>query len=89
MAKLRLKWGEYMAKLDNNGTGRWPPWSRIQTLNEMTEEAGVDFDEFIESIKNQASISEMAEQFQVSEGTIEKLQDHFFRYGIGSVQGGD
>ena len=40
-----------MAKLDNNGTGRWPPWSRIQSLNEMTEEAGVDFDEFIDLLK--------------------------------------
>lgn len=78
-----------MATLGNNGTGRWPPWSRIQALNEMTEEVGVDFDQFIESIKNQASITEMSEQFQVSEGTIESLQDHFFRYGIGSVQGGD
>jgi uncharacterized protein YpbB len=55
----------------------------------MTEEAGIDFDQFIESIKKQASITEMSEQFQVSERTIESLQDHFFHYGIGSVQGGD
>jgi hypothetical protein len=78
-----------MATLGSNGTGRWPPWSRIQALNEMSEEVGVDFDQLIESIKNQASITEMSEQFQVSEKTIESLQDHFFRYGIGSVQGGD
>ena len=78
-----------MALLGNNGTGRWPPWSRTQALNEMTEEAGIDFDQFIESIKNQNSIAEMSEQFQVSEKTIESLQDHFFHYGIGSVQGGD
>lgn len=74
---------------DANGTGRWPPWSRIQGLNEMTAEAGVDFDQFIESINNQESISDMAERFQVSPATIESLQDHFYRYGIGSVQGGD
>lgn len=75
--------------IEYNGSGRWPPWSRIQALNEMTEEAGIDFDQFIESIRNQASIAEMAEKFQVSQGTIECLQDHFLRYGIGSVQGGD
>lgn len=78
-----------MALFGDDGTGRWPPWSRIQALNEMTEEAGIDFDQFIESIKNQASITEMSEQFQVSETTIESLQNHFFHYGIGSVQGGD
>jgi hypothetical protein len=89
MERLRLKGGEYMALLGENGTGRWPPWSRMQSLNEMTEEAGIDFDQFIESIKNQASIAQMSEQFQVSEKTIESLQDHFFHYGIGSVQGGD
>lgn len=73
----------------DHGTGRWPPWSRIQGLNEMTEEAGVDFDQFMESIKNQDSISAMADRFQVSQAAIESLQDHFYRYGIGSVQGGD
>lgn len=74
---------------DNDDIGRWPPWSRIQGLNEMTREAGIDFDQFIQSIKDQASIADMAEQFQVSEKTIQSLQDHFFSYGIGSVQGGD
>ncbi len=75
--------------MDTNGSGRWPPWSRVQALNEMTGEAGIDFDQFIEAIKNQASIAEMSEQFQVSQETIESLQEHFLRYGIGSVQGGD
>ncbi|MGB4701989.1 MAG: helix-turn-helix domain-containing protein [Syntrophomonadaceae bacterium] len=77
------------ASRETNGSGRWPPWSRMQALNELTEEAGIDFDQFIESIKNQASIAEMAEQFQVSPDTIANLQEHFFRYGIGSVEGGD
>jgi hypothetical protein len=66
--------------------GRWPPWSRIQGLNEMTAEAGVDFDQFIESITTRRSISDMAVRFQVSPATIESLQDHFYRYGIGSVK---
>lgn len=89
MEMLRQKGVSTTNTLETNGSGRWPPWSRIQGLNEMTEEAGIDFDQFIESIKNQASIEEMSEQFQVSPGTIENLQEHFFRYGLGSVQGGD
>lgn len=66
-----------------------PPWSRIESLSEICAEAGVDFDEFIEGVKNDQEIETMAEQFGVQVGTIEALQEHFFRYGIGSIIGGD
>ena len=74
-----------MALLGENGTGRWPPWSRMQSLNEMTEEAGIDFDQFIESIKIRPALHRCLNSFK-SAKTIESLQDHFFHYGIGSVQ---
>lgn len=89
MGQAREKGVKSLADDHRNGTGRWPPWSRIQGLNEMTREAGVDFDQFVSMIRDQASIREMSEHFGVSEATVASLQDHFMHYGMGSVQGGD
>jgi selenophosphate synthase len=69
--------------------GSIPPWSRIPSLQEMTEEAGIDFEVFIESIENNSTSKEMAEKFKVSESTITVLKEHFYKYGISSVMGGD
>lgn len=69
--------------------GSFPPWSRTVSLPEMTEEVGIDFDEFIEAIKNDLSIEEMASKFGKGETTIKQLREHFFHYGISSVMGGD
>jgi hypothetical protein len=74
---------------DKNIPGSFPPWSRIPSLAEMTSEAGIDFDCFVQCIKENQPIDEMAEQFKVSQTTIESLQDHFIKYGISSVIGGD
>lgn len=67
----------------------YPPWSRTVSLAEMTEEAGIDFDAFIACIKEDMSVEDMAQKFEVSENTIEILKDHFYHYGISSVIGGD
>ncbi|HZJ84432.1 MAG TPA: helix-turn-helix domain-containing protein [Syntrophomonadaceae bacterium] len=69
--------------------GSFPPWSRIVSLSEMTREAGIDFDEFIEAIKNDLSVEEMSRKFEISTTTIKQLREHFFHYGISSVMGGD
>ncbi len=74
---------------DNEYKGSFPPWSRIPSLNEMTRDAGVDFDEFIACIKDDVSIQEMSQKFKVSESTINLLKEHFIHYGISSVIGGD
>lgn len=76
---------------ENRGNEAYPyaPWSRIPSLVEMTQEAGVDFDEFIACIKDDMSVEEMAEKFQVSKSTINILKEHFMHYGISSVIGGD
>ena len=66
-----------------------PPWSRIESLSEMTAEAGIDFDSFVSDIKNEVDIKVMSEKYKVSEKTLENLIQHFFHYGISSVLGGD
>ncbi len=68
---------------------RFPPWSLRPSLSEMTAEAGIDFDQFVEAMRGDQSLAELAEKFQVSENTVDSLREHFFRYGISSVVGGD
>jgi hypothetical protein len=65
------------------------PWSSEPSLKEMTEEVGVDFDRFIEGIKDDKNDSEMAQEFNVSEELIYHLKDHFYTHGVHSVVGQD
>jgi hypothetical protein len=74
---------------DNHGPGSFPPWSRIQGLDEMCEEAGVDFNNFIDDMKANVGIREMAAKHKVSLDTMSLLQEHFIKYGLSSVMGGD
>lgn len=71
------------------GTGSWPPWGRGPGLKEMTQEVGIDFDQFIECLRLNRTDAEMAVEFDVSEKTITCLRNHFERYGLDSVMGGD
>ncbi|HEX3012293.1 MAG TPA: helix-turn-helix transcriptional regulator [Syntrophomonadaceae bacterium] len=74
---------------DNYGQGSFPPWSRIPSLKEMTDEAGVDHDHFIALIELGYTTGQMAENLQISESTVSQLKEHFFKFGISSVIGGD
>ncbi len=65
------------------------PWSAGPSLKEMTDEVGIDFDRFIEGLKNQKSDMEIANDFGVTEKTIYYLRDHFERKGLGSTVGQD
>ncbi|MEQ8173445.1 MAG: helix-turn-helix domain-containing protein [Syntrophomonadaceae bacterium] len=69
--------------------GRFPPWSRIPSLEEMSREAGIDFDELITAFKQDLSVTSMAQRFEVSEETVTSLLEHFQHYGVASVMGGD
>ncbi|HWP97032.1 MAG TPA: helix-turn-helix domain-containing protein [Syntrophomonadaceae bacterium] len=69
--------------------GSFPPWSRIPSLQEMSQEAGVDFNQLIQSFQEGLSPKDLAVRFGVSENTMACLQDHFQHYGISSVMGGD
>ncbi len=65
------------------------PWSTEPSLKFMTEEVGIDFDDFIEGLKDGKSDVEMAEDYNVTEKLIYHLRDHFMRYGLGHVMGQD
>ncbi|MBO8158322.1 helix-turn-helix domain-containing protein [Thermosyntropha sp.] len=69
--------------------GSFPPWSRIDDLAKMTEEVGIDFDQFIQCLKENKNTEEMAFKFKVSENTIDILKEHFYHYGVNSTMGGD
>ncbi len=69
--------------------GRYPPWSRMPYLQEMSEEAGIDFDSLIEAFRRDDSLEEMAKSFGVRRDTIISLKEHFEHYGISTVMGGD
>lgn len=69
--------------------GSFPPWSRIPSLKEMAEDIGLDHDLFIELIEKGDSAESIAEQMGISPVTARSLYDHFMRYGISSVMGGD
>lgn len=65
------------------------PWSTEPSLKTKTEEVGIDFDAFIEGLKNNKSDAEMAREFGVSSKVIMHLRDHFMRRGLGSIMGQD
>ena len=68
---------------------RTPPWSLQESLVEMTATAGIDYDKFVACMREDFTLDELAQRFQVSEATIKCLQDHFITHGISSVVGGD
>lgn len=65
------------------------PWSTEPSLKFKTDEVGIDFDNFIDGIKDGKSDTEMAEEFDVTEKLIYHLRDHFMRYGLGHIMGQD
>lgn len=65
------------------------PWGLGPSLKEKTDELGIDFDSFIEAIKDNKDLTAMAEKFNVSEEIIAGLKEHFERLGIQSIVGQD
>lgn len=65
------------------------PWTTEPSLTTKTEEVGIDFDKFIEGLKNDKSDAEMAQEFNVTEKTIYHLREHFMTRGIVSTMGQD
>lgn len=75
--------------MSERGNAPGPPWSWQPSLQKLTEEAGVNFDEFIEYLREGVTDEAMAQKFHVSVQTIADLREHFERYGIDSVIGQD
>jgi len=71
------------------GKGRFPPWSRIPSLKEMAEEMEIDHDALVDCFAQQYSDEEIAARFNISSQVANSLREHFLKYGIGSVMGGD
>ncbi|MHB1125631.1 MAG: hypothetical protein ACYC2T_01545 [Bacillota bacterium] len=78
-----------ISDLSDEYTTPGPPWGMGESLKEMCEEVGVDFDEFIDGLDRDKSNADLAGQFGVKENTIGHLRDHFERRGIDSVSGQD
>lgn len=58
-------------------------------MKEMAEEVGIDFDDLVEAIKEDQDPRQMAARFEISEELAGNLKDHFYKYGVSSVMGGD
>lgn len=69
--------------------GRWPPWSRMPSLKEMAEEVEVDFDDLVQAIGENLSPQQLAARFEISQELAGDFKEHFYKYGISSVMGGD
>jgi len=65
------------------------PWSTEPSLKFITEDVGIDFDDFIEELRVGKSDVEIAEEYDVTEKLVYHLRDQFMRYGLGHVMGQD
>ena len=68
---------------------RGAPWGQQESLKYLTEEVGIDFDDFIDALAHQKSDEDMAGSFKVSVKTISHLREHFETRGIDSMMGQD
>ncbi|MGI6435442.1 MAG: helix-turn-helix domain-containing protein [Syntrophomonadaceae bacterium] len=69
--------------------GSFPPWSRIPSLQDMCREADVGHDRLIAAIEAGLTVEEAARRLKVKTETVACLYEHFDKYGLGSVMGGD
>jgi len=58
-------------------------------LKEMAEEVGIDFDDLVEAIREDLNPRQLAARFEISEELAGNLKEHFYKYGVSSVMGGD
>lgn len=73
---------------DNQSYFNFAPWSMDSSLKEKTSEVGVNYDAFIEGLRNNQGDLEMAQEFAVPEGTICNLRQQFeSEIGLNSIMG--
>ncbi len=58
-------------------------------MKEMAEEVGIDFDDLVEAIREDLNPRQLAARFEISEELAGNLKEHFYKYGVSSVMGGD
>ena len=49
----------------------------------------IDFDDLVEAIEEDLNPEQIAARLLISEELAVNLKDHFYKYGISSVMGGD
>lgn len=55
----------------------------------MVNDAGIDFDKFIDQIADGKTDQEIAETAGVSAQVIRNFREHFEKYGVDSIMGQD
>ncbi|NLK00465.1 MAG: helix-turn-helix domain-containing protein [Clostridia bacterium] len=65
------------------------PWGMHPSLKDRTNELGIDFDGFIEGLKNNLDDSRIARELGTTEKAITSLRKHFEEFGIQSIVGRD
>ncbi|NLB18168.1 MAG: helix-turn-helix domain-containing protein [Syntrophomonadaceae bacterium] len=61
----------------------------MPSMREMATELGIDYDELIESFSEDRTPQEMATKFDISNEMAANLKEHYYKFGISSVMGGD
>ncbi len=73
---------------DNQAYFDFAPWSTDSSLKEKASEVGVDYDSLIEGLRLNKSDMEIAREFDVPEGTIRHLRNHFeSEIGLNCIMG--
>ncbi len=61
------------------GTGAFgAPWGTEESMEYVCEEMGVDYDTFVEGVKNNRADEEMASELGVGEAAVKALKERFF-----------
>ena len=80
---------QYVDKAVDGYASRGAPWGRQESLQYLTEEVGINFDDFIDALAQEKSDEDMADSFGVTVKTIKHFREHFETKGIDSVMGQD
>lgn len=77
---------KYNEGISNNDEGfRGPPWGKEPSMKIVCEEAGVNFNQFVNALKDEKSDMEVANEFGVDKETIKSLKKRF--YEVESITG--
>lgn len=78
-----------MDELRDQPDGHGPPWGWQPSLEYMAREAGVDFNRFLELVKEQVPDDQISAMLGVSPRVVRSLKEYFAGFGLDSVQGQD
>lgn len=59
-----------------------PPWSIEPSMHFVCDEVGIDYNQFIDGLRDNKSDVEMAQEFKVSDKTIKNLKERFYTMDV-------